>query len=168
MGRCFPSNKIQVSMAIHYYSESEVVPPFLRREVGAWITSVAESYGMTIGELNYQFCNNEQMLEMNSKFLDHHYYTDIITFPSGDDDEVLVADILISLDQVRLNAADLGVAPGSELLRVMIHGVLHLCGQDDVTPELEAEMHRAEDQALAQLPERVWRAVPAAQPWVEG
>lgn len=155
-------------MAIHYYSESEAVPPFLRREVGIWITSVAEGYGKTIGELNYQFCNNEQMLEMNSKFLDHHYYTDIITFPSGDDDEVLVADILISLDQIRLNAADLGVTPGSELLRVMIHGVLHLCGQDDVTPELEAEMHRAEDRALAQLPERVWRAVPAAQPWVEG
>lgn len=154
-------------MAIHFYSESEATPPFLRREVSAWITSVAEGYGRTIGELNYQFCNNEQMLEMNSKFLDHHYYTDIITFPSGDDEHVLVADILISLDQVRLNARDLGVAPGTELLRVMIHGVLHMSGFDDVTPELEAEMHKAEDRALAQLPERVWRAVPAAAAWTE-
>lgn len=161
------SHFIKVTMAIHYYSESEATPPFLRREVSAWITSVAEGYGRRIGELNYQFCNNEQMLEMNSKFLDHHYYTDIITFPSGDDEEVLVADILISLDQVRLNAQDLGIAPGMELLRVMIHGVLHMSGFDDVTPELEAEMHRAEDRALAQLPERVWRAVPASTAWTE-
>ena len=79
---------------------------------------------------------------------------------------VLVADILISLDQVRLNAAELRVTPGSELLRVMIHGVLHLCGQDDVTLELETEMHHAEDRALAQLPERVWRAIPASEAWM--
>ena len=152
-------------MAIHYYSESEAIPPFLRREVSAWITRVAEGYGKTVGEVTYQFCNNEQMLEMNIKFLDHHYCTDIITFPSGEDEDILVADILISLDQVRLNAADLGVAPGTELLRVMIHGLLHMSGFDDVTPELEAEMHRAEDRALALLPDRVWRAVPASEQW---
>lgn len=152
-------------MAIHFYSESEAIPPFLRREVRTWITEVASGYGRTIGEINYQFCNNEQMLEMNSKFLDHHYYTDIITFPSGEDPEILVADILISIDQVRLNAADLGVTPGNELLRVMIHGVLHLSGFDDKTPEQEAEMHRAEDRALAQLPDPVWRAIPSSERW---
>ena len=135
-------------MAIHYYSESEAVPPFLRREVGAWITSVAEGYGKTIGELNYQFCNNEQMLEMNSKFLDHHYYTDIITFDYSAG-AVLAGDLYISLDTVRTNAEMLGKNYDDELHRVLVHGVLHLVGINDKGPGEREIMEAAEDAALA-------------------
>lgn len=144
-------------MAINYYSENVAVPPFLRREVSRWITSVAQSHGMAIGDISYQFCDNERILEMNQNYLGHDYYTDIITFDQDLGANDIYADILISVDQVAINAEDYGTSFDNELLRVMIHGVLHLCGLDDHTDEDSQAMRAAEDAALAQLPDPVWR-----------
>ena len=112
-----------------------------------WIMDVVESCGKRIGELNYIFCTDEALLEMNQTFLDHDYYTDILTFPLDTNGSVS-ADIFISLDRVRENAREWNVGFDEELRRVMIHGVLHLLGWDDRTPEEEREMRRKEEEAI--------------------
>ncbi|MDO4695799.1 rRNA maturation RNase YbeY [Porphyromonas sp.] len=137
-------------MAITFYSENISIPKFRRREVSRWITDVAASYGCTVGDITYLFCDDETILEMNNKYLGHDYYTDIITFDQCVDD-LLFADIVISLDTVASNAKAYGERFETELLRVIIHGVLHLCGEDDLTEEAEEKMRLAEDRALAML-----------------
>lgn len=144
-------------MAINYYSENVAVPPFRRREVSRWINAVAESHGRNIGEISYQFCDNDRMLEMNRSYLGHDYHTDIITFDQDLGTNDIYADILISVDQVAINATEYGTAFEDELLRVMIHGVLHLCGLDDHTDEDSRAMRAGEETALAQLPQPIWR-----------
>lgn len=144
-------------MAINYYSENVAVPPFRRREVSRWINAVAESHGRSIGEISYQFCDNDRMLEMNRSYLGHDYHTDIITFDQDLGTNDIYADILISVDQVAINATEYGTAFEDELLRVMIHGVLHLCGLDDHTDEDSRAMRAGEETALAQLPRPIWR-----------
>ncbi|MHB9143238.1 MAG: rRNA maturation RNase YbeY, partial [Paludibacter sp.] len=95
-------------------------------------------------------CSDKRILEVNKHYLDHDYYTDIITFDySGKD--FISGDIFISLDTVRSNAAEFGVPFEKELERIMIHGILHLCGQDDKTPELRLEMTAKENLALSKL-----------------
>lgn len=147
-------------MAINYFSERVQVPPFRRREVNVWIHDVAQKYGHEIGDINYQFCDNEKILEVNQKYLGHDYYTDIITFDNSSEPEILFADIVISIEMVESNASDYGVSFEEELFRVMIHGILHLCGLDDEEEEVRQEMRRAEDAALAMLPREMhemWR-----------
>lgn len=146
-------------MAINYYSQGVSIPDFRRREVNAWIKDVADAYGYKVGEITYQFCNNEEILEINKQYLQHDYYTDIITFDQSRDG-ILLADIVISLEMVRSNAEEFGESFERELLRVIIHGILHLCEVDDQTPEQEQEMRAAEENALAMLPadiSEVWR-----------
>lgn len=146
-------------MAITFYSEGVNIPKFRRREVSRWITDVAASYGREIGEVTYLFCDDEKILEMNNKYLGHDYYTDIITFGQGVDD-LLFADIVISLDTVASNAEKYGQRFETELLRVIIHGILHLCGEDDLDDESEAKMRVAENRALSMLSEDqsgMWR-----------
>ncbi|SPY35098.1 Probable rRNA maturation factor [Porphyromonas cangingivalis] len=146
-------------MAITFYSEGVNIPKFRRREVSRWITDVAASYGCEIGEVTYLFCDDEKILEMNNKYLGHDYYTDIITFGQGVDD-LLFADIVISLDTVASNAEKYGQRFETELLRVIIHGILHLCGEDDLDDESEAKMRVAENRALSMLSEdqsEMWR-----------
>ena len=146
-------------MAITFYSENVSIPKFRRREVSRWITDVAASYDREIGEITYLFCDDEKILEMNNKYLGHDYYTDIITFGQGVDD-LLFADIVISLDTVASNAEKYGQSFETELLRVIIHGVLHLCGEDDLDDESEAKMRIAENRALSMLSEdrsEMWR-----------
>ncbi|KGL49786.1 rRNA maturation RNase YbeY [Porphyromonas cangingivalis] len=146
-------------MAITFYSEGVNIPKFRRREVSRWITDVAASYGREIGEVTYLFCDDEKILEMNNKYLGHDYYTDIITFGQGVDD-LLFADIVISLDTVASNAEKYGQRFETELLRVIIHGILHLCGEDDLDDESEAKMRVAENRALSMLSEdqsEMWR-----------
>lgn len=145
---------------ISYYSEGVAVPPFLRREVNRWIEAVAESYGYKVGGLAYQFCNNEKILEVNQKYLSHDYYTDIITFEQSVEEGLLFADIIISTEMVEMNAKEYGCTREEELFRVMIHGVLHLCGLDDGTEEEARAMRVAEERALAMLPtdrSQMWR-----------
>ena len=146
-------------MAITFYSEGVNIPKFRRREVSRWITDVDASYGREIGEVTYLFCDDEKILEMNNKYLGHDYYTDIITFGQGVDN-LLFADIVISLDTVASNAEKYGQRFETELLRVIIHGILHLCGEDDLDDESEAKMRVAENRALSMLSEdqsEMWR-----------
>lgn len=115
-----------------------------------WIVAVAQSYGRIVGTLSYMFCDDEEILRVNREFLSHDYYTDIITF----DDcrgRLLRGDIVISLDTVRSNSELQGVPYQAELLRVIIHGVLHLCGINDKGPGEREIMEAAENKALTLL-----------------
>jgi len=115
-------------------------------KITAWITAMAETEGVPLGDLNYVFCSDEYLLQMNKEYLDHDYYTDVITFPM--DDASVYGDIFISTDRVADNAKTLGVTPLQELLRVMIHGALHLAGYGDKTPEEEKVMREKEETYL--------------------
>ena len=114
------------SELIAYYTDEDVEEPRLRERVlRNWIREVAAGYDRRVGELCYQFCGDERILQTNQDFLDHDYYTDIITFDESEGD-VISGDMLISLDTVRSNAELLGNEYAEELHRVIIHGVLHL------------------------------------------
>jgi len=126
------------------------MPALRRRDTSAWIRRVADTYGKRIGEVGYLFCDDEKILEVNREFLQHDYYTDIITFDYCEDD-VLNGDIVISLDTVRSNAKQLGKPYEEELHRVIIHGILHLCGQNDKGLGEREQMEAAENRALALL-----------------
>ena len=125
-------------------------PDINQRQISRWIKSVAADYGFAIGNINYIFCSDERELAVNREFLGHDYYTDIITFDYSTP-SVLNGDIFISLDTVRSNAEQLGIAFENELLRILIHGVLHLTGQGDKTPETKAQMTAKEEKALTQI-----------------
>lgn len=141
--------------AISYYTDEGLTAPRLREKIlEKWIEDTASRYHKRIGELCYQFCSDERILETNQAFLDHDYYTDIITFDDSEG-EVISGDMLISLDTVRSNAEMLDVPFEQELHRVIIHGVLHLCGLKDKSPEDEMQMRAAEDLALAHLTELI-------------
>jgi len=112
-----------------------------------WLRQVASHYGFTIGELSYIFCSDDKELAVNREFLGHDYYTDVITFDYTTP-HCINGDIFISWDMIRSNAAELGVLPERELLRILAHGLLHLTGQADKTPETKAEMTRKEEHAL--------------------
>ena len=133
---------------ITYNSENVKFPGIRRRDTTAWIRRVAATYGKHVGEVGYLFCDDEKILEVNREFLNHDYYTDIITF-DYDDGDTLNGDIVISLDTVRSNAEQLGKDYDEELHRVIIHGILHLCGQNDKGPGEREQMEAAENRALA-------------------
>lgn len=113
-----------------------------------WISQVAQSYNRNAHTLNYIFCNDDEILDVNRRFLNHDYYTDIITFDSCMG-SLLRGDIFISVDTVRSNAEAVGSSYDREMLRVIIHGILHLCGINDKGPGEREIMEAAEDRALA-------------------
>lgn len=115
-----------------------------------WIARVAEAHGRRALWLNYIFCDDEKILEVNRQFLNHDYYTDIITFDNCMG-VMLRGDMFISLDTVRSNAESIGADYETELKRVIVHGVLHLCGINDKGPGEREIMERHEDDALALL-----------------
>lgn len=133
---------------ITYSTEGVKFPGIKKRETTKWIHQVAESYGKKIGEIGYLFVNDEKILEVNNEYLGHDYYTDIITFDYCEED-VLNGDIVISLDTVLTNAEKFGRPYDEELHRVIIHGVLHLCGINDKGPGEREIMEAAENKALA-------------------
>ncbi len=133
---------------ITYSAENVRMPAIRKRETTQWIRRVAQTYGKRVGEVGYLFCDDEKILEVNREYLRHDYYTDIITFDYCEDD-VLNGDLVISLDTVRSNAEQLGKPYDEELYRVIIHGILHLCGQNDKGPGEREQMEAAEDCALA-------------------
>ncbi len=137
---------------INYFTENVKNPLKSKRAVNAWIKAVAQKYGKKIGEIAYIFCDDERILDVNRQYLQHDYYTDIITFDYCEGD-TLNGDIFISLDTVTSNAKEFGATLDNELHRILIHGILHLCGQADKTPEARAEMTRKENDALAMLVE---------------
>ena len=135
---------------ISYSSDGVSMPKIRRREVTAWIRSVAARYGKHVGDVAYMFVSDERILDINRQFLAHDYYTDIITFDYNER-QTINGDIAISLDTVSSNALMLHKDYDEELHRVIIHGILHLCGLNDKTPEEREVMQRAEDEALALL-----------------
>ena len=133
---------------ISYNAENVSVPPLRRREVNKWIRRTAAAYGMRVGDLAYVFVDDAKILETNRQYLGHDYYTDVITFDYTQG-HLISGDIFISLDTVRSNSEEQHTTYGEELLRVIIHGVLHLCGLKDKSPDERAEMENAENLALS-------------------
>ena len=119
-----------------------------------WIVEVASRHGKRVGCLTYVFCDDEYILQTNRQFLGHDYYTDIITFDYSNSHRI-AGDMVISLDTVRTNAEALSASYATELLRVIIHGVLHLCGINDKGPGEREIMEQHENEALAILPANV-------------
>ncbi len=132
---------------IRFLTDNIEMPLLDEQKVRRWIESVASDYGKRIGDVNYIFCDDEKILAVNQEFLGHDYYTDVITFDYSEGDTIS-GDIFISLDTVRSNAEKYGVPYGEELQRVMVHGVLHLCGVNDKGPGERKKMEAAENHAL--------------------
>ena len=135
---------------ITYNIDGVKMPKIKKRETTAWIRNVAATYGKKVGEVGYMFVNDEKILEVNREYLQHDYYTDIITFDYCEDD-TLNGDLVISLDTIRTNAEQFGRPYDEELHRVIIHGILHLCGINDKGPGEREQMEAAENRALALL-----------------
>ena len=133
---------------ITYNAYSEAMPELDTTATTAWIARVAEKHGKRIGNVNYIFCTDDEILDVNRQYLRHDYYTDIITFDYCAND-ILSGDIYISLDTVASNAEGLEKDPDEELHRVLIHGILHLVGINDKGPGEREIMEHAEDEALA-------------------
>lgn len=133
---------------ITYQTEDIEMPAIRKRETTEWIKTVAQSYGKRVGEIAYIFCSDEKILEVNRQYLQHDYYTDIITFDYCEGNR-LNGDLFISLDTVRTNAEQFQTDYDTELHRVIIHGVLHLCGINDKGPGEREIMEAAENKALA-------------------
>ncbi|MFT3752069.1 MAG: rRNA maturation RNase YbeY [Paludibacter sp.] len=132
---------------IQYIAEDVKLPALQKQKTNNWIKETAGGYGKKVGDIAYVFCSDERILEINKQYLNHDYFTDIITFDYSEG-AVISGDIFISVDTVKSNAAEFGVEFETELLRIVIHGILHLCGQDDKTPELRIEMTKKENLAL--------------------
>ena len=141
---------------ITYSAEGVKMPKFKKREISRWIKAVAATYGRKVGEIGYMFVDDEKILEVNNEYLGHDYYTDIITF-DYDEDDVLNGDLVISLDTVRSNAELFKKSYEDELNRVIIHGILHLCGINDKGPGEREIMEENENKALALLKEMCGR-----------
>ena len=133
---------------ITYNTDGVKMPSIKKRENTAWVKAVAASYGKRVGEIAYIFVDDEKILEVNRQYLGHDYYTDIITFDYCEGD-VISGDLFISLDTVRTNAEQVGATYEEELHRVIIHGILHLCGINDKGPGEREIMEAAENKALA-------------------
>lgn len=121
-------------------------------KIEEWIVDVAQAHERIVGELSYIFCDDTTIIDVNREFLNHDYYTDIITFDTTRG-RLLRGDMFISLDTVGTNAELVGTDYDSELRRVIIHGVLHLCGINDKGPGEREIMEAEEDKALARLKE---------------
>ena len=132
---------------ITYNTDGVKMPKIKRKDTTAGIKAVAQTYGRKVGEVGYMFVNDEKILEINNEYLGHDYYTDVITF-DYDEGDVVNGDIVISLDTVRTNAEMFGKAYEDELYRVIIHGILHLCGLNDKGPGEREIMEKAENKAL--------------------
>ena len=132
---------------ITYNAEGIRMPKIRKRDTSAWIKAVAASYGRKVGDIGYMFVDDEKILEVNREYLGHDYYTDIITF-DYDEGDTINGDLVISLDTVRTNAEKFGKTYEEELHRVIIHGILHLCGINDKGPGEREIMEAAENKAL--------------------
>jgi rRNA maturation RNase YbeY len=133
---------------ITYSTENVKMPAIKRRETTAWIRRVAATYGKKVGEVGYLFVDDEKILAVNNEYLGHDYYTDIITFDYCEGN-TLNGDLVISLDTIATNAEKFHKDYNEELHRVIIHGILHLCGINDKGPGEREIMEAAEDRALA-------------------
>ena len=136
---------------ITFNTQGISMPKLVEAEVSAWVKSTANTYNKVVGDINYIFVDDETMLDINRRFIGHDYYTDHIGFDYSKDG-ALSGDIYISLDPVKTNAEKFGATFDEELRRVIIHGLLHLCGFRDKTEEEREQMKQAEDEALTHQP----------------
>ena len=137
-------------MAIAYYAEEVKLPAIKKKAVGDWIRKVASLYGKRTGDISYIFCSDEKILEVNKQYLQHDYYTDIISFDYTEGTKIS-GDLFISLDTVKSNSENFGTDYTEELHRIIIHGILHLCGINDKGPGEREIMTQKENEALALL-----------------
>lgn len=137
-------------MAIIYQSEDVKDPSIKKRIVSKWIKDIAASYDKKVGDISYIFCSDERILEINNQYLQHDYFTDIITFDYTEGD-VIGGDLFISVDTVKSNSEQFGTEYIAELHRIIIHGILHLCGINDKGPGEREHMTECENKALAML-----------------
>ncbi|MGM9759137.1 MAG: rRNA maturation RNase YbeY [Parabacteroides sp.] len=137
-------------MMIQFYAEEIELPALRQEELRQWVREVARSYGKRAGDISYIFCSDEKILEVNRQYLQHDYYTDIITFDYTNGNKIS-GDLFISLDTVRTNAEQFGATYAEELHRTIIHGILHLCGINDKGPGEREIMEANENKALALL-----------------
>ena len=133
---------------ITYQTDGTRMPNIKKRATTAWIRNVAETYAKKVGDVNYIFCNDERILEVNREYLQHDYYTDIITFDYTEGNTIS-GDLFISLDTVKTNSEQFATEYDEELHRTIIHGILHLCGINDKGPGEREIMEAAENKALA-------------------
>ncbi len=110
-----------------------------------WLKQQAEREGYAVGDLNYIFASDEYVLQVNRDYLQHDYYTDVITFDQREETGKIEGDIFVSVDRVADNASQLGIPAGQEMRRVLAHGLLHLCGYGDKT-EGEIKLMRAKEE----------------------
>lgn len=140
---------------ITYLAQQTELPIFNQLAVNEWIKQVARNHNRVVGPLTYIFCSDDRIIEVNRKFLNHYYFTDIITFDYSSHKRIS-GDMFISLDTVKSNAELFQRAYNEELMRVVIHGVLHLCGINDKGPGEREIMEAHENDALAILPNNVF------------
>ena len=131
---------------IHYEDVEDL--SLTEESLSNWITEVCYNESKEFGDISLIFCTDEYLLEMNRTHLDHDYYTDIITFDYTEN-QLVSGDLFISIDRVRENSSDFNVSFVHELHRVIIHGVLHLCGYKDKSDEEEKLMRSKENEALS-------------------
>lgn len=124
------------------------MPKLKKTALKAWIKAVAEKHGFKLGDISYIFCSDKRILEVNNQFLQHDYYTDIITFDYTEGNKIS-GDLFISLDTVKTNAEKFNAEYDQEFHRVIIHGILHLCGINDKGPGEREIMEANENEALA-------------------
>jgi rRNA maturation RNase YbeY len=131
-------------MSISFYNEDLPLPKLKRRIVGNWLKEVILKEGKRVGDVSFIFCSDEYLLDVNKKFLDHDYYTDVITFDYVEGN-IISGDIFISLDRVSENAICLSISFNDELNRIMVHGILHLLGYKDKSDGEKILMTERED-----------------------
>ena len=139
-------------MAIQFFNEGAPMPKINKTQVRGWLKEVAVRHEKRVGEISYIFCDDEKIIEVNRQYLQHDYYTDIITFDYTEGNRI-AGDVFVSLDTVKSNAEQFGESYETELYRVIAHGVLHLCGINDKEPGEREVMEQHENDALALLAE---------------
>ncbi|TDQ73547.1 rRNA maturation RNase YbeY [Sphingobacterium yanglingense] len=134
---------------ISFFSEDIDYTLKEKAKVREWIHSAIQAEGFKrVSELNFIFCSDEYLLDINKEYLNHDTYTDIVTFDSSEEEEVIAGDIFISIERIRENAAKFKVPERDELHRVIIHGVMHLCGYLDKKKEEKERMTAKENEYL--------------------
>lgn len=134
---------------IHYFSEDIAFNLKDKRKINSWIKKTIEMENFNPGDINFIFCSDTYLLELNKEYLNHHTLTDIITFDSSDEENTISGDIFISIDRIKENAETLNVNFTTELHRVIIHGILHLCGYTDKSKDEKQAMREKEDHYLS-------------------
>lgn len=141
---------MSTSRKIEWTAQRVEMPAIDTASLEQWLSAVAAAHGRLLGELTYIFCDDERIIEVNREFLNHDYYTDIITFDYSRG-KLVRGDMFISLDTVASNAETVGADYETELRRVIVHGLLHLCGINDKGPGEREVMESHEDSALDML-----------------